>query len=158
MRRFAHSFLSISTFLGLSFGGLPVAHTETELLQSYRWENRILLVFAEDSDDVRYQQLKQNIDQEACEVGDRDLLVGYLFANDSNQPSTFADQVLSQSDVDRLGDRHNPNDSDFAVVLIGKDGGTKLRSSTLINLNPIFSEIDSMPMRQREMGDRSVEC
>ncbi|WP_160148631.1 DUF4174 domain-containing protein [[Leptolyngbya] sp. PCC 7376] len=49
--------------------------------------------------------------------------------------------------------RYNSSDSDCAVVLIGKDGGTKLRSSTLINLNPIFSEIDSIPMRQKEMGE-----
>lgn len=44
-------------------------------------------------------------------------------------------------DKARSGDR---------VRLIGKDGGIKSREASL-NLNGIFSRIDAMPMRMREM-------
>ena len=36
------------------------------------------------------------------------------------------------------------------IILIGKDGGTKMEK-TEFDLNYIFNLIDSMPMRQREM-------
>ena len=42
--------------------------------------------------------------------------------------------------------------SGFQLLLLGKDGGVKLRSSTA-SLEDVFSLIDTMPMRRREMRD-----
>jgi hypothetical protein len=42
----------------------------------------------------------------------------------------------------------------MTVVLIGKDGGENLPRGSQAGLNEIFSLIDSMPMRQREMRER----
>lgn len=39
----------------------------------------------------------------------------------------------------------------FQVLLIGKDGGVKMRSATPVAAEDILSLIDSMPMRQQEM-------
>ena len=38
----------------------------------------------------------------------------------------------------------------FQVLLIGKDGGVKMRSTTPVAADDILSLIDSMPMRQQE--------
>jgi len=38
------------------------------------------------------------------------------------------------------------------VVLIGKDGGEKLRSAQPITAERLFATIDAMPMRQSETG------
>jgi hypothetical protein len=43
----------------------------------------------------------------------------------------------------------------FSVVLIGKDGGEKLRRATPIAPAELFSLVDSMPMRQAEMRERT---
>jgi len=40
------------------------------------------------------------------------------------------------------------------VILIGKDGELKLRKELPVELSEIFSVIDAMPMRQREMRER----
>ena len=40
-------------------------------------------------------------------------------------------------------------------VLIGKDGGVKLRQEELVRPAELFALIDSMPMRKHEMGRRS---
>ncbi len=40
------------------------------------------------------------------------------------------------------------------VILIGKDGELKLRKQLPVELSEIFSVIDAMPMRQREMRER----
>ena len=39
----------------------------------------------------------------------------------------------------------------FAVLLIGKDGGEKYRLYEIPDLSEIFNLIDGMPMRQMEM-------
>ena len=39
----------------------------------------------------------------------------------------------------------------FSVVLIGKDGGVKVRAGETMRLTDIFARIDTMPMRRQEM-------
>lgn len=45
----------------------------------------------------------------------------------------------------------------FAVVLIGKDGGEKLRRSAPLATDELFAVVDAMPMRRAEMCLRSAE-
>lgn len=40
---------------------------------------------------------------------------------------------------------------EFCVVLVGKDGGVKLREAAPVEADRVFALVDSMPMRQREM-------
>lgn len=40
----------------------------------------------------------------------------------------------------------------FEVLLVGKDGGVKLRRATPVSVSEITALIDTMPMRRREMG------
>lgn len=49
----------------------------------------------------------------------------------------------------------NINPKEFTVILIGKDGSEKYRSRSPIELNKLFSIIDSMPMRKEEMKRKS---
>lgn len=41
--------------------------------------------------------------------------------------------------------------NDFEVILIGLDGGVKLRQTEMISLKKLFTLIDGMPMRRREI-------
>jgi hypothetical protein len=45
-------------------------------------------------------------------------------------------------------------DGAFAAVLVGRDGGEKLRSAEPVPAEKLFDLIDAMPMRQREMRAR----
>ena len=42
---------------------------------------------------------------------------------------------------------------DFTVILLGKDGGEKLRSTKPVSFTRLQEKIDAMPMRQQEMAD-----
>ena len=42
---------------------------------------------------------------------------------------------------------------EFAAVLIGRDGGQKLRSGSPISAEELFGKIDEMPMRRRELRE-----
>ncbi|MEO0341702.1 MAG: DUF4174 domain-containing protein, partial [Bacteroidota bacterium] len=39
----------------------------------------------------------------------------------------------------------------FLFILIGKDGGVKLRSTSVVPLDDLFALIDGMPMRRAEI-------
>lgn len=39
----------------------------------------------------------------------------------------------------------------FTFILVGRDGGEKLRSSEVVNAEKLFGLIDAMPMRKDEM-------
>jgi hypothetical protein len=43
----------------------------------------------------------------------------------------------------------------FTLLLIGKDGGEKLRSQNVVAPETLCRLIDSMPMRQEEMRERA---
>ena len=43
----------------------------------------------------------------------------------------------------------------FSVVLIGKDGGEKLRRAVPIPTAELFALVDAMPMRRAEMRERN---
>lgn len=60
----------------------------------------------------------------------------------SKRPEEF-DEMSKQVTVSSLG---------FQLLLLGKDGGVKLRSSN-VSLEDIFSLIDTMPMIRKEMRD-----
>lgn len=45
-------------------------------------------------------------------------------------------------------------EDDFAVLLVGKDGGVKRRANDPVNLNELFAQIDRLPMRRAEMEER----
>jgi len=40
------------------------------------------------------------------------------------------------------------------IILIGKDGGVKLRKTYIVEANEVFDLIDLMPMRRSEMKNR----
>jgi hypothetical protein len=47
----------------------------------------------------------------------------------------------------------NPNL--FTLVLVGKDGGRKLSSNTIITSTKLYSLIDQMPMRKQEIKNQN---
>jgi hypothetical protein len=50
--------------------------------------------------------------------------------------------------------KYNVAPNQFTLLLIGKDGGEKLRSTKPVEVETIFRLIDSMPMRQAEMSNK----
>ncbi len=44
--------------------------------------------------------------------------------------------------------------TDFTVILVGKDGSEKLRTCKLLTTKKLFAIIDAMPMRRHEMRNK----
>lgn len=129
---------------------LPKSATATMRLDlsNYLWENRLLLVFAPSEADPNYQQQMQSFEATQAGFADRDLLLIELLA-DGN--SHLNDEAIAQEDVEAVRSRYGAAPEDFTVILIGKDGTQKRQDIEPVSAEAIFSEIDAMPMRQREM-------
>ena len=102
-------------------------------LNQYLWKNRIILTFAEDEDHLDLIKLKVEMNENNCEILNRDLLHFHL-SNDG-----------------KTGNLTIKSDRSFRILLIGKDGGIKYESKRFVSLIQLFELIDSMPMRQDEM-------
>jgi hypothetical protein len=123
-----------------------------DILEQYQWKNRIILVFAQSISDSLYQTCKEQIKDLEDEIIDRDLVIIHLLAKDD---STADDSLLSNQQSSQLRESYRIKADKFTVVLIGKDGGEKLRQVGRIDFKEIFGRIDAMPMRQSEMQERS---
>jgi hypothetical protein len=121
-------------------------------LSTYQWKSRLLFIFAPSQDDERYRGLRQEMREQEDEIIDRDLLVFHVFEDGE---SWFGDSLIDKQSAAHLRDRFSVTPGQFTVVLVGKDGGEKLRQRNGFNMGEIFALIDSMPMRQREMLEGS---
>ncbi|TRW89098.1 DUF4174 domain-containing protein [Mycolicibacterium sp. 018/SC-01/001] len=124
-------------------------------LGDYLWERRPLLVFAPTGNDPRLTETLRSIDANRCAVADRDIVVGVVVAGGG---SSLDGQPLDAGESDRLRQRYAVDPTAFSVVLIGKDGGEKWRTDDVPDLKKVFSVIDGMPMRSREINSGAGGC
>jgi hypothetical protein len=115
----------------------------TQTLDSLRDHARPLLVFSPSANDPRAEKQLQIISPHAAEANDRAMPVITL-AHDA--PVT----VFSLTEQKNLRSRFHIAPNQFVVILIGKDGGEKLRSAQPIAYEKLAATIDAMPMRQSE--------
>lgn len=123
--------------------------SESLNLEQYRWGNRLILLFAPSSENaVLKAQLERLVSHEE-ELEDRDLKIFQLF----EASGLLEGQELSEEGVRAVRAQFKAPLDSFLFVLIGKDGGVKRRSAEFISVEDLFAQIDSMPMRQREMRE-----
>lgn len=127
------------------------AQQSTDPLAAYRWKNRPLLVFAPASDQAAYRSQLQRIRAEEAGFRERDMvLISVLQEGGSARDG----EPLSAAAAATLRRRYRVAPGDFAVILVGKDGGAKERWAEPAGMEEVFRTIDGMPMRRQEMRRR----
>ncbi|UCH26584.1 MAG: DUF4174 domain-containing protein [Trueperaceae bacterium] len=120
---------------------------ESDVLGRYQWSYRLLLLFAPDPDHESYVTQKTLLESEAAAFEERDLLIFDLF----QVAGRVGPQALSPQAISNLRKRYVDPDDDFVLLLIGKDGTVKLRRNEACSPAELYTLIDAMPMRQREI-------
>lgn len=128
-------------------------------LSSLKWSHRPLLVFASSAQAESYQKQMQLLEPEPIRTGlvDRDMVVLHLFGEGESylaRPVLDGEtrtQPLAAEDVAALRDHFDVPSDAFAAILVGKDGTEKRRDRAAVRPEHLFTTIDAMPMRQREM-------
>jgi hypothetical protein len=72
--------------------------------------------------------------------------------------STLDGNVVDTNQAQMLFSDFGIGANSFSVVLIGKDGGEKLRVADVPDLEAIYAVIDGMSMRARETGANPSRC
>ncbi len=120
-------------------------------LSDYQWKNRLVLIFAPTPEAEPYQQLISQIEKDQPQLIDRDIKVFHFLEEGQ---SYVGDQTINATNTDEIRQEYRIQQGKTTVVLIGKDGGEKKRQmGTEIDLKSLYTLIDSMPMRRREMRE-----
>lgn len=137
---------------------LPLGSSQSHAtLASLRHDYRPLLVFgAPQNEQVREQE--KLLAEHVGELKERQVVVVpvRLGEDDSAAWKMFpAEEVvqLEPGEDAAARRRFHVGEGEFVVILIGKDGGEKLRSQTPVTMERLIKVIDAMPMRQKEARD-----
>ena len=131
--------------VALSIAAAPLMGAAS--LAAVQWDKRVLVIFA-DRASADYGQQRDWLMAETSGLSERDMLVLAVSGTTVDTLSGSAGAF----DADALRERLAPGAGAFEVVLVGKDGGVKLRRTAPITTDELFATIDAMPMRASEMA------
>lgn len=114
----------------------PFLQADMDDLSQFKWKKRPVLVFADSENDPAF-------------IEQIDLLLARLEALESRDVVVLVDTDPTARSPLRLKMRPRG----FMLVLVGKDGGVKLRKPFPWDVREITRSIDKMPMRQREIRE-----
>ncbi|MFK7941061.1 MAG: DUF4174 domain-containing protein [Roseovarius sp.] len=106
-------------------------------LQQFIWKKRPVIVLADSPNDPRFIQQMSFLEAEIDDLAKRDVVI--LTDTDPEARSPLREKLHPRG---------------FMLVLIGKDGGIKLRKPLPWDVRELSRAIDKMPMRQQEIQDR----
>lgn len=133
-----------SILLIVVIGGM--FYSDIITLEDLKWKNRILLVFP--SSNASTSDVGEMTDSLLTEISDRDL-VYFIFGDSLISNSEYKFEKAYEK---KLRSRYALGSKELCWILIGKDGGSKLKKEgTAPDWELLFATIDAMPMRQREM-------
>lgn len=120
----------------------------TQELGRHKWEDRLILILSNDSSNKSIQTQLDELTISEDDLVERKLVIYTVFP--SKYKTVFPD-TNSWSYKESLYNSYKDTDSSFELVLIGLDGGVKLRKTEIITAGEIFSVIDQMYMRRKEI-------
>jgi hypothetical protein len=127
--------LALAGFIAMSS-----ASADADPLARYRWNARVLVVFAVGEGDPQLARQRDLLAGARHGVTERDLVV--------------LEAIGSSSEAERLRRQLGVPGDQFRAVLVGKDGRPKLTETAAIAPDRLFATIDAMPMRRQEMRQR----
>lgn len=131
--------------------GAAMARAMNENLDTFRWQKRPIVIFAPDAGDPDARKQSRLFFQENTCADERDMVLIQVLG-----PHVFVDgEADGARDAVGLRNRFRVDPGETAFLLIGKDGGVKIRSQTPLSADTLFGTIDAMPMRQREARERA---
>jgi len=106
-------------------------------LSDFLWHKRPVVVFADSPEDPRFHDQMERLAKRAADLLDRDVV------------------VLTDTDPSARSDlRKKLRPRGFMLVLVGKDGGVKLRKPHPWTVRELTRTIDKFPSRLREVEER----
>jgi len=133
---------TIAAALAVTLGTIVQASAMDSLSQ-YDWKNRVLVLFG-DPEDLDMRRQIELLRAQTDELSERDMIVlqvsgDVVKAIHGRGDNLHAEKLRADADIQSDG---------FHAILVGKDGGVKLRSNKVVGDVEMFDFIDRMPMRR----------
>ena len=135
------------------FSILLTADLMSQDIAKHRWQNRLIMVISKDYDNKNLKE--QLAELNTCDEGlkERRLLIYQILPNQFKLSTNYDDETPWRPGSS-LYDRFGSSDATFEIILIGLDGGVKLRKKDPQSCETLWAVIDRMPMRQAEIRNR----
>ena len=118
-------------------------------MEPYVGRRRPLLLFASTGTDPHLRAMRADLAARGDGFEDRDMVLVEVIPDAPRAGS----RGLTEGQAAELRRQYRVEPDEFAVILVGKDGGIKLRDDKPVPVEAIFQLIDQMPMRRQEMGE-----
>jgi hypothetical protein len=131
----------------LGMAGTPVMADTSNPLAAERWQSRPLIVVAPDASDVTWRQFQEDLMQPANREAfiEREMVLYTVVDGVGQRNGLPLDPHATTALLDNLNvEPGGPT----RLLLVGKDGGTKIDQRAPLDARAIFAAIDKMPMRQ----------
>lgn len=109
-------------------------------LSDYKWKNRVLILTDMDGTGRNLKSAYKLVNAQEDAWKERDVIVLFLI-----------NKELSTSKGERINYSKFLPEKFKGYILIGKDGGIKMKENYPLEPEKVFERIDGMPMRQAEM-------
>jgi len=124
-------------------------------LNNLKWKNRILIVKAIDSNDLKFEKQLTEFKSHDDELKERKLVLYTI----KDHELTIIDYTTNTKDTskrirDGIKNTVLNTKNEFEVILIGLDGSIKLRKTEVLPIENLITIIDAMPMRKSEMKNK----
>lgn len=122
-----------------------INHCEGQYLDQFLWKNRVIIIYENSSDLSKKGNTQlRTLLQETAALEERKLrILRYHPHTIMSIYPTAKKEIIEDIGISFQGE--------YEFILIGLDGSIKARSKFINSTERIFSIIDSMPMRQREL-------
>lgn len=121
-------------------------------LQTFQWEKRLVLLFAPSPTHKIFKKQLALLLKNQRGLKERHILVIQLFGRGQ---SKVGKRLVAKTVAISYRRQLKLSKKSYTFILIGKDGGVKLRKNELVQKKELFGLIDSMPMRQQEMKQQA---
>lgn len=117
-------------------------------LSTHRWQHRLVILLTSDTTQSAFQAQVKELSNYAQGLGERKIIIYQAL------PKAYRkglDSSANWSQSDEIFTSLKKTDAPFEILLIGLDGGVKLRKDEFVPCRELFTLIDGMPMRRAEM-------
>jgi len=120
---------------------------DTNPLQAERWQTRPVVVVVPQEADALLTKVRAALSETSAREAfrEREMVLYTVVAGEGrrNDQALGAAQTAALLKALQL-DARGPS----TFILVGKDGGVKMREGLAVDLQQVFAEVDRMPMRQ----------
>lgn len=137
-------------FIILAFA--PLIPLQAQDLSEHRWKDRLVLLLSDDLANPELRKQQQVLKGLKQELGDRKIVVYTV----TPQFLYTGLKEVKKNRNNTIYEKYKKGEAAFQVVLLGLDGGVKLRENRVVKPEELFGLIDRMPMRRAELRNGGI--